>query len=672
MTSDATIDGSSTEGTWQRITGLVDELAELSRQDMTPSQFHGELLDRLVCVSGAVAGAVWLGGKASPPILAHHVNLPCAHSPVDGGTLAWQRALAARVLADGQPLAVGPRRGSSQGEADHAEQLVLMHAIRLDDEPIGVVQLVLDAGRQPAVSLGGRQLLAAVCDIAADFHAHCRLRQLRDFERLQGCRDEFVRRVLHDLDLDAVSFAIANEGRRVIECDRVSVVLCQRRGCRVACISGVDTLDRRSPAAGALEQLAATAAAEARAWWYNSTEPPDELPAAVREHLGDSRTTRLGVLPLCPSAGAGSTASHPIAVLVVEEFRGPDGLEPWDEFQRRSIWVAEHGVAALGIAQRMAEMPRLGIGRGLSGAGNRSLRRWLGAAIALGVGTAMLFIPVEFRIGARGELQPVEQQIVYAPRDAIVKQLPAIHRKGSSNELDVQRGEVLVELQSDDLDEEITTLLGERSTRQQQLEAVTITLDQLARSAGPGEVDKATELSASKLELTALLDSLEQRLAVLRREKERLTIAAAIDGRVQTWDVAAQLQARPVRQGQRLMTVVHVAGPWQLRLEVADEDIGHVNAARAAAGQPLPISFLERSAPERVLRARLQQVAMSTEIDPIHGPSVRAIASIDDPRPLAGMRPGSRVLARIHCGRRPLGYVWLHQLIEFIRTRVLF
>ena len=35
-------------------------------------------------------------------------------------------------------------------------------------------------------------------------------------------------------------------------------------------------------------------------------------------------------------------------------------------------------------------------------------------------------------------------------------------------------------------------------------------------------------------------------------------------------------------------------------------------------------------------------------------------------------RPGATVIARIHCGRRSLGYVWLHEVWEFIQTRILF
>jgi hypothetical protein len=36
------------------------------------------------------------------------------------------------------------------------------------------------------------------------------------------------------------------------------------------------------------------------------------------------------------------------------------------------------------------------------------------------------------------------------------------------------------------------------------------------------------------------------------------------------------------------------------------------------------------------------------------------------------VRAGARVTARIHCGSRSIGYVWLHDFIDFVRTSLLF
>jgi hypothetical protein len=35
-------------------------------------------------------------------------------------------------------------------------------------------------------------------------------------------------------------------------------------------------------------------------------------------------------------------------------------------------------------------------------------------------------------------------------------------------------------------------------------------------------------------------------------------------------------------------------------------------------------------------------------------------------------RPGATVKARVHCGRAAIGYVWFHDLVNFVYSRVLF
>jgi hypothetical protein len=38
--------------------------------------------------------------------------------------------------------------------------------------------------------------------------------------------------------------------------------------------------------------------------------------------------------------------------------------------------------------------------------------------------------------------------------------------------------------------------------------------------------------------------------------------------------------------------------------------------------------------------------------------------------PPAHLRPGATVVARVHCGRRSLAYVWLHEFWEAVRLRL--
>lgn len=43
-----------------------------------------------------------------------------------------------------------------------------------------------------------------------------------------------------------------------------------------------------------------------------------------------------------------------------------------------------------------------------------------------------------------------------------------------------------------------------------------------------------------------------------------------------------------------------------------------------------------------------------------------------DKKDLPNLRPGATVTAKIYCGRRSIGYVWFHDLIAFVQSRILF
>ena len=57
---------------------------------------------------------------------------------------------------------------------------------------------------------------------------------------------------------------------------------------------------------------------------------------------------------------------------------------------------------------------------------------------------------------------------------------------------------------------------------------------------------------------------------------------------------------------------------------------------------------------------------MRAESDPQLGLAVRVITAFDRDQ-IDELWPGASVNARIHCGQRALGYVWLYELIETTR-----
>jgi hypothetical protein len=92
-----------------------------------------------------------------------------------------------------------------------------------------------------------------------------------------------------------------------------------------------------------------------------------------------------------------------------------------------------------------------------------------------------------------------------------------------------------------------------------------------------------------------------------------------------------------------------------------------VLAAREKLKKDLDVSFAPASDPAVSYQGRVSEVAMSTEVDQASGPTVLVTVAFDRGQ-VTGLRPGATVLAKIHCGRRALGYVWLHDLFEFVQS----
>ena len=56
-----------------------------------------------------------------------------------------------------------------------------------------------------------------------------------------------------------------------------------------------------------------------------------------------------------------------------------------------------------------------------------------------------------------------------------------------------------------------------------------------------------------------------------------------------------------------------------------------------------------------------------------HGAGPRVVRSDRcSARRFADPKIGAGATAKIHCGKRSIGYVWLHDLVDFVRAKILF
>jgi hypothetical protein len=139
---------------------------------------------------------------------------------------------------------------------------------------------------------------------------------------------------------------------------------------------------------------------------------------------------------------------------------------------------------------------------------------------------------------------------------------------------------------------------------------------------------------------------------------------------VLTWDVGHQLLARPVERGEVLMTVADLSADWQLELAVPDDRIGYVLAAQKEIKPDLPVRFQLGSEDHAEHTGNVAEVCqtadLSAEKTTRPAPTILTKVSLNSPELIASLggelRPGVSARAQIECGRRPIGYVWLHDI----------
>ncbi|MDA1051937.1 MAG: HlyD family efflux transporter periplasmic adaptor subunit [Planctomycetota bacterium] len=660
-TSSPQIDGS--DEAWSEIETLVDETAKLARMPMSSHEFHSELVKRLVQATNAHSAAVWCRDKNERFSIEAQIESP---HDVHGNAslLATRSQNVVEVARTRQTAALSPHQSDVKLRNPTDDALVLQPA-GVDEQIVAVVETFHGDVASPNEARNTEQVVSVFTDLVAEFHRNCQLRELRHRDAAWSELEQFADQVHRSLDLKRTAFAIANEAARVTGCDRVMVFRGREEGCRTLAISGLDTFDRRSTQIRAAERLAkAVASIDEPLWHAGELQAlPSQLELRLQSHLDSSHVRSLAVVPLGKTRD--SNARDSAGVLLFERFEDVS----WGDSQRRRIeFVCRQGAIALQNANELAGLPLIGasrlVQRCLSLFALRHLPKTaavlclLAAAIA-----ALVLVPADFEIQGEGRLMPTSYRHMFAPADGVIEEIYVDHA-----EL-VTAGAPLLKLRRADLDYDEARLIGEMLTNQKRLKSVSswILNHKSASASSAAELD---ELTSEEARLEILLNSLREQQAILARERADLAIASPIDGEVLTWGIEDVLSLRPVVRGERLLSVADPNGPWQIELQVADHDIEYVLAARRELKE-LKVNFILTSHAGEGYSGTVEEIAIATELDEHDQLTVLVRVAVDRDQ-LPDLRPGARVVANVHCGRRSIGYVWLRELFEVIKMRLLF
>ena len=678
---DAPLPGSAeTDADWRQLEAFVQQLHELAHAPIEAQEFYQQLLGGCVTLLAASGGVVWLPGRREEWHAAIEINSQHAQSGETASATLAQAELLRKVAASSDPVVIPPRSRGVGGAENPLNSVLACVAVQDDcDRTCAIVELWLRSGSGPEAQQGWRELLKTVSQIASQFHVHEQLRKLREEH---GNRDQslaLLQRFQHTADLRQTAFAIANEGRRFVGADRLSIVIQRGKTWQLLAASGVDRIETRADAAKQLQLLAKAVAAwgepleYADAASHEATELPPELMGLAEQHVDQSQARQLVAVPfeLVDRSNAEKQSRMPgrdAAVVIAEQFRSGEG-----EFSlQRVLELAELCQPALTQAVQLDRFPV------------RQCLRWadrwtevrdklgltkltLAGVAVVAVLLALIFVRCDFEVSAPATLRPLVERDIFATTDGQVVDVKIAHGDR------VKAGDVLAVLADPQLSLDAQRVTGEIATTRKRLEAIAV-----ARTDRQVREEATTEklpLAAEAEQLEKQLVSLMAQQEILANRQQALTLRSPISGTVLTLDVQNLLRTRPVERGQILFTVADSTAGWQLVAEMPQDRLGHVLTAQQELGEALPTRFRLTGDTETIYQGQVASISTVAVLDPAsldqESPELEVVIEVNEPS-LRSARPGMNAQVRIHCGRRSLGYVWLHDIWEAVYSWIVF
>jgi hypothetical protein len=698
----------------RKLSRRLDEVARLCEADVPPATFYGEMLKRLLESLAAPAGAVWTRTPQGNLQLQFQVNIREVGLDKSEDARTSHEELLRAAVTNPAPMHLLPHSGvgqpSQEGKAppgNPTDFLLLLVPIKLNDQVGGLIEIWQSPNRPLNAVPGFLQYMELMAGLCTRYQRHQMLGQMTDQQQTWTQLEAFARNIHSSLNPVEVAYLIANESRRLIECDRVSVAVRYARKPRIEAISGADVVERRSN----LVQLMQKLCFEVMKWGEkliftgikDDSLPPKVLDA-LNKYLEESASKLLVIQPLKDDREKDSK-KPPRSALMMESFDPP--AEPMQLVSRLDV-ISKHATSALynavehrRIPLRYIWMPLARLQEGLGGQGQA-----IAMAIAVGITlliSMMVFVPYPLKMDSEGKLVPQVRRYVYY--DGI---------QGTITKFDVNAGDIVQEnrtlLHLHDVEQEkrLFDLVNSRNKAIDQAKALE------AQSKDPGERDpagKAAEASSLRDQAERLQKQIETILKSkdVSREGDRevtfnvkaphfLTEEAALLHGQPQWTILnttfrEELTGRAVRPMDPILRLGAKNGPWEIEMKIPQKHIGQVKLAFERLGtDELDVDFLLRSDPTRKFLGKLRKDKIASEANPSHDESSSSATGEAEPVVVAYVRiepidndippdrrvppelllAGTEVHAKVRCGDRPMGYSLFYGVWEFLFEKVVF
>lgn len=673
------------EQTKQQIRGLINEIAELSRSEHPADEYYPAVLQRIIDALAAIGGAVWLIDEAGALRLSYQIKVNQDLLQAENEDALRHGRLLSRLFARNQSELVPPGAfiGEDQAEGNPTPYLLVVAPLSSGKRTLGLIEIFQRPDSAPNIQRGYLRFLDQMAALIGEWLKGNTLKQVSDRQQLWQQADHFARLVHDNLELRDTAYTIANEGRQVIECDRVSLAIKKGSHCKVIAISGQDTIENRSNIVAALNKLTTRVVAAGDPLWYDGSveDLPPQLEEAIEDYVDLSHGRTVAVLPIRRPEkvveGDVQSKQHVqredlsareiIGALVIEQI---ESQLPADILRSRADLVYEHTARALSNSLTHNNLFLMPVWRALGRATwffrGSALPKTVAILTLSAIALLLLFlVQINLDLEANGSLQPVEQKQVFAHVDGEVEEVYVDH--GSK----VKAGQKLLKLRNRDLEIEITNLRGQLDETNEQIATLGAQVANKGLQTDPVE---RVRLHAQLREAEVRRRSIEEQLNLQYEKYRQLERVSPCDGEVMTWDLKKNLNNRPVVTGQLLVTVADTNSDWELELLMPEKRMKYLDGAfEKSGGQPLPVEYIMVTDPSITLTGKLEQSAVHAraEMDPQEGAVVKLRVKPDQVDKLS-RRTGAEVKADVVCGKRSAAFVWFHEVVEWIYANVIF
>jgi hypothetical protein len=671
------------EAARSRIQRLVEQIAALSKAEISSEEFFAKFLERVISASDAKGGAVWLvGSRAQDNKSEFQLCAQVDFASSLFGSDESQRTAILKILTDvvraRQAVILGPTHteatdvappaGTSANKTPYAFLHVPLH---LNGQAIGVLQVWL----QPYVQAKNYPEFVTFLNTLTPYvEQHLQSRRLSNLvletQRLQHLL-RFTTDLAGSLDSLEVARLTANYGRDLAGCERTSVLLKEGESWKVLAISGQETVEPKSAMVKAMAAFVeAHAATETRILDKKELLERAEAakgvePGAHALHAG-GRTDEIDILyfqlshvvaaVICPMLGDDNEVTG--AIFCESTFEGyfdaSGGKSEVLPARRVTEWVATFSGRSLAAARDYQTLPFIHVSRRVRSAhllltGKKRNRFFLKTGIFAGIVLIFLIWPAKRHIDGDCNIVALDRAIVVPEISARIETI-LVHEGDH-----VTKGQEIARL----------------DTRRLKLDLDATEQEMLRYSADADRVRAAGDEAAAQVSMLEV-KVLDQQAQKLQADIDSATLRSPIDGVIMTKDL--ELRAGEVLQEGAPFAEVDDLSSWQLHAEIDERDIAAVEEAFQEKG-PLDLTYILYSQSAHVLHARIESAnQISSSAYPRDKDNVFLVTIDNPPIPaeiLKDIRPGLTGRAKLQLGREPLLFTIARKIYRWCQFRMI-